>query len=332
VRIERKQNLKEMKEKSFPNFYFFSGKNEFEIERIIQDIKETVISPSFESFDFEKFDANDKTFDVDNFKRAYLTPPMASPKRLLLLNKIEKLTNNGKDTLLSILNNPIESSMLIMVAGPTAKLKSTFFDKIKAVSKSETFNQLRTNMLGKWIKNYFKTNGFTISLDAIFSIIEYVGNVQISLREEIEKIITYMDEKKVIAKEDVLPVLSSNQVKTVFDLNDAVGLRNLKKALLILNYLLEWGVARENIFANLRSFILRLHIMFYYRRKGLKFSEILKRIGKPEFVVKKEMRCLERFSESELKKRLALVYDAEAQMKSGSDSDLVLIDLIYNLI
>ena len=330
--MERKQILKEIKEKDFSNFYFFAGKNEFEIERIIQNIKEAVISPSFESFDFEKFDANDKTFNIDNFKRAYLTPPMASTKRLLLLNKIEKLSNNGKNTLLSILNNPVESSMLIMVAGQSAKLKSTFFDKIKAVSKSGTFNQLRTSMLVKWIKDYFKANGFTISPDAVFPIIEYAGNDQISLRGEIEKIITYMGEKKVVAKEDVLPVLSSNQVKTVFDLNDAVGLRNLKKALSILNYLLEWGVARENIFANLRGFVLRLHAMFYYRRKGLKFSEILKRIGKPEFAVKKEMRALDRFSESELKKRLAFVYDAEARIKSGSDSDLVLIDLICNLI
>jgi|GEM_PF-5520030 len=324
--------LKEFKEGKFRNAYLLFGENEYSIKEVIETIKKDVLNPGFGSFDQENFDVLENGFSYDEVERALLTPPMASIRRLVILKNVHKLGKSAQGNLLGFLSSHIDTSLLVMTAISDRNIKVAFFEEIKKLCCSLVFKNLRSDMLPRWILDYIRQMGYTIEPDAILAILEYAGNNQMSLSSEIEKMITYVGAKRKLAKEDVLAVLTSNKVKTVFDLQDAVGTRKLKDSLSILQYLLEWGEVPAKILGVLRGFFIRLSGMMYYKRKGLLNWDTAKKLGIMHFNFRKEINYLKNFTDIELRKRLKLLYDAEISSKTGGDLDYVLTYLVYNLI
>jgi DNA polymerase-3 subunit delta len=310
--------------------YFFSGTNTYIIEEILQVMREEFLNTGFEPFDLEKFDAGERSFLFDGFKRALSTPPMASSKRMIILERVDKLVERERKELLSLLENSPESSVLVMIASPDMK-KTSFYKKLSSVSWSGDFKNLKKYTLEKWIREEVGKKGYTIDNNAILTIIEMLGNNQISVSNEIEKIMTYLGDSENISRDDVLKVLTSNMVSNVFDLTQAIGVRDCERSLGILNYLLEWGEIPERILAVLRRFFLRLKGIQYYTKKGLTTDTIAKKLGEMAFIVNKEIRYVKNFTPDDLKKRLKLLYEAEILMKTGGERDLVLTSLVYNL-
>ncbi len=323
--------LKAIKNGKLENAYLLFGENEFTINEVIKTIKKRVFKSGFASFDQENFDVSDIGFNFDELKRALHTPPMASLRRLVILRNVHKLEKVGQDKLLNYLSSSISTSLLAMVAVSSKKIKLAFFEKIKKFCCSLNLRNLRADSLNRWIVDYANKMGYTIEPDAVSVIIEFGGNNQMSLSGEIEKMITYAGEKKSLRREDAIAILTSNKVKTVFDLQEAVGRRELTDSLSILCYLLEWGVAPAKILAILRQFFLRLSGMLYYQKKDLLNRDVARKLGVMYFNFGKEINFLKNFSKIELKKRLEFLYDAEVSSKSGGNLDNILTNLVYNL-
>lgn len=324
--------LQEVKNGTYYNSYFLSGTNEYESGEIVQHLKAAVLTPGFESFDLEQFDAAVSSFDMGELERAYHTPPMASGKRLTVLASVNRLADAEKKTLLSLLESPSETGILIMISESGAKTKSGFYQKLRALSRSEDLRNPRTYPLLKWMKEYVKKYRCGIDDNAAQTIVEFLGKDQLSLAGEMEKMVTYVGSKGRITRDDALAVLTSNMVNNVFDLTSAIGARKKREALSILTYLLDWGEVPEMVLGVLRTFFIRLRGFLFYRQQGLMKKDIAKKMGVMYFIVNNELGFTRNFTEGELKQRLRLLCDAEVRIKSGEEAELILTDLVYNLI
>jgi DNA polymerase-3 subunit delta len=329
---KRASILQEIKNGRYHNSYFLSGSNEYASGEIVQQLKAAVLSSGFEPFDLEQFDAAGSSFDMGELKRAYHTPPMASSRRLTVLTNVDKLSEANRKSLLSMLETPAETGMLIMISNPESKTKSGFYQKLRLLARSEELRNPKKYPLIKWIKEYAKQSGCKLDEDAVQTIVEYLGEDQLSLSGEIEKMVTYVGRKKHITRKDALAILTSNMVNTVFDLTRAVGERKKQEALSILTYLLDWGEVPEMILGVLRSFFIRLRGFLFYKQRGVLKNDIAKKMGVMFFIVNNELKYVVNFTEGELKQRLRLLYDAEVRIKSGEEAQLILTDLVYNLI
>lgn len=328
----KKTHIQNTNNEKLSSVYFMSGKNDYKINEAVKTLKKRVLTPGFETFDLEKFDAGEGNFDFEELKRSIYTPPMASKKRLIILTRIEKMDGNVRKKFLTILKNPAETSILVMVQSPEYKKKSKFLNKIASLSKRKSFRNLYTKSLKGWINEYFVKQGYSVEENVAEEIIKFMGKDQISITGEMEKIITYIGENRKITKKDAVSVLSSNKVKNVFQLTDAIGKRDLNESLSIVNYLMEWGEEPEKIFAIIRSFFLRLRSIFYYRKENLSLNQITKKLGKARFIIEKDIECLKRFTQTDLEDRLVLIYKEELKMKTGGNKKLILTELVYNLI
>ncbi len=324
--------LQEIKNGIYHNSYFLSGNNEYASSEIVRQLKAAVLAQGFESFDLEQFDAATSSFDLGELKRAFLTPPMASSKRLTVLTNVDKLSDADRKSLLSLLESPSETGMLIMISNPEKKTKTGFYQKLRSLSRNEELKRPKKYSLMPWVKEYVKRSQCSIDEDAVQTIVEYLGEDQVSLSGEIEKIVTYVGKKRRITQKDAFAILTSNMVNTVFDLTDAVGKRRKNEALSILTYLLDWGEVPEMILGVLRSFFIRLRGLLFYKQRGVLKNDIAKKMGVMFFIINKELNYVVNFSEGELKQRLRLLYDAEVRIKSGEEAQLILTDLVYNLI
>lgn len=329
---KRASILQEIKNGICHNSYFLSGSNEYASAEIVHQLRQAVLSPGFESFDLEQFDAAAASFDMGELKRAFLTPPMASSRRLTILVNVDKLGEADRRSLLGLLESGAETGILIMLSNPEAKTKSGFFQKLRSLARSEDLKKPKKYSLVKWTKEYAKRCNCSIEEDAVQAILEYLGEDQVSLSGEIEKMVTYVGKRRTITRKDAFAILTSNMVKTVFDLTEAVGRRRKSEALSILTYLLDWGEAHEKILGVLRTLFIRLRGFFFYKQQGVLKTDMAKRMGIMYFIVNKEFDYIKNFSEEELKQRLRLLYDAEVRIKSGEEAQFILTDLVYNLI
>ncbi len=329
---KKKTILEEIKNGKYHSSYFLSGSNEYVSGEIVQQLRTAVLSPGFESFDLEQFDAADTSFDLGELTRAYRTPPMASQKRLTILTNVDKLSDTQRKSLLSMLEASSETGILVMISHPESKTTSGFYRKLRSLSRSEDLKNPKVYPLMKWIREYVQRSQCRIHEDAVKTIVEYLGKDQLSLAGELEKMVTYVGKEGLITQKDALAVLTSNMVSTVFDLTSAVGQRKKKEALSILTYLLDWGEMPEKILGILRNFFIRLRGFLVYKQRGVMRKDMASKMGVLYFVVNKELDYAGNFTEAELRQRLRLLCDAEVRIKSGEQAEFILTDLVYNLI
>ncbi len=79
----------------------------------------------------------------------------------------------------------------------------------------------------KWIENRVQSLGMKISPQATELLISRAGDSLRSLANELNKLHIYLEHKDIISLEDVIEVTGSSKESTVFDLQKAVGNKNL---------------------------------------------------------------------------------------------------------
>lgn len=77
-----------------------------------------------------------------------------------------------------------------------------------------------------------------ISPDALEQLIQKTGPDTRTIRSEVDKLILYAGDRKTLEAEDVRDVVSPSRESPAWDLNEALGRRRLKQALIILRRLL----------------------------------------------------------------------------------------------
>ncbi len=187
-------------------------------------------------------------------------------------------------------------------------------------------------------------------LDILF---EKVGFHPVAVVMETEKLALAVGEREMITRDDLEKLVGRSREDALFELTDHFGKRQLKKALITLNHLLENGIHALAILATMRNYLRRLLIFRSLQlrpspvwHKGmsarqfqekylpaLKTSDDWKDIlaGHPYALFMSFSKAAE-FSCSHLQELLALLLEAEFRLKSSPlSSHLVLEELFITM-
>ncbi len=228
----------QLEKKQLSNSYLFVGPEDFLIDDCLKRIIEQVVDPGTKDFNFDVFYGNEvdggKILDTVN---AY---PMLSDSRLVVVKDFQKLPAAGLDLLAKYLEKPVSSTKLVLTS-PKIDLRNKAFSRIKSKSTYIEFKPLYDNEIPAWIQNYLKGKNLQISHEAGILIHARVGNNLRALVNELDKIILNLDGQSRIEEADVQRVVGVSRNFSVFNLNDAIGNRDLNKSLTILNLMIESG-------------------------------------------------------------------------------------------
>lgn len=153
-------------------------------------------------------------------------------QKLVVLKNAEKLKQHkGLD---AYIEDPSDETLLVLLSTASDTKKSLLK---KAVDrhpnfKSDPFKPFGNDFI-KFVKSQAETDGYTISEDVARIIVANVGTNLFFLRRELEKIYLCVD-GKFISRNDLPGVLSRTVVNQVFELTEAVGLKDVKKTLKLL--------------------------------------------------------------------------------------------------
>lgn len=184
-------------------------------------------------------------------------------------------------------------------------------------------------MLRKWIAGYVKKEDKIISGGAVERLMERVGTDMELLNNELDKLIGFAGKRADIEPEDVDAICSGLTVSRIFDMIDAVALKEKDKALRLYADLLANKEAPMSI---LYLFSRHLNILLQLKEcqsLGLSKGELAKRIGIPPFTVAKYSRQAQLFSRGKLLSMLENRLELEESFKTGKITDQLAVEMFF---
>ena len=310
-----------------PLYYFF-GTEDFEREELIQTLIQTVVEPASRAFNLDIFQSDD--MDVSKAVMLSLTFPMMAKKRTVIMKRIERLPDAATRELLSLIQTPPPTTVLILTADkPDARKK--LFSELKKNACCVEFKSLYDNEIPGWIQMRVKTLGRQMGSEAAHVLHQSVGNNLRELNGELEKLLIATSNNP-ITREDVTQVVTNTRGVTIFELADALGHRNLLRAQTLLKHLLEQGENPVGVLAFLIRHFGLLRKAYWFQNQKLPRAEMATHLKISPFFLGKYLDQVRNFNDGALWQICEALLQTDNRLKSRSRiQHQTLSELIYRI-
>lgn len=258
--------------------YLLTGEDLFRKKEIIRKITAAVRPDDFNIYS--------SSCDKADFAEALAlanTAPVFSERRLVILTGIEKLRKDPKEALIHYLENPLDTTVLVLTHDDAKKFKTEKALGAAAAAHGETadFAELKREELAMWVGNRFKENGLNARFDAVETLCEAVGGDLNALAGEIEKMALYAADRedKNISKEDVLACVGFAKEENPFELSNAVQYLNKNKALSLTDKLLDGGEEPVAVLGKISYPVLKMARIKRMVNAGMAPSDVARAAG-----------------------------------------------------
>ena len=258
--------------------YLFSGEDLFRKKELTDKIV-AAVQPD----DFNIYSSSADKADMGEVLALANTAPVFSERRVVILTGIEKLRKDPKEALIRYLENPLETTVLILTHNDSKKFKTEKSLAAAAAANGDTanFDELKRDDLAMWIRERLKQNGLNADFDAVETLCEAVGGDLNALSQEIEKLTLYTAERenKTITQQDVLACVGFSKEENPFELSNAVQYMNKKKALQLVDKLLDSGEEPVGVLAKITYPIEKMARIKMMTNAGMAPSDITRAAG-----------------------------------------------------
>jgi DNA polymerase-3 subunit delta len=217
--------------------YLLCGEESYLIEEYTAVLIERILGAASRAFNCDVFSTESDTLsEALDIAR---TLPMMASHRVVVLHGVEQLRKDDVQQFHAYLEHPSESTALICSSAnsdPKA-LPPQLWHKAFAVA----CKRLEGAQLHDWIQSHLNRYGCSMSGEALQVFSQEQQHDLWMMRQEIDKLCTYVGEAKTISVADVQAVCYASRQQSIFALSDAVGTRQILQAFTVLEKLLTQG-------------------------------------------------------------------------------------------
>jgi DNA polymerase-3 subunit delta len=327
------QVLTDLKNKKYYPVYFLTGEEPYYIDQIANYIEEKVIGE--EQKDFNLIVLYGKDVDpaeiVSNAKRY----PMMSDLQVIIIKEAQDVRNI--EELQSYVENPLRSSLLVLCYKYKKIDKRRSF--AKAIEKSGVFFEsarLYENRIPDWIRMYLKERNFGITVKACMLLTEFLGTDLTRIANELGKLQINTSPGSVIDEKQIEQQIGIHKDFNVFELQKALGTRDVFKANQIAAYFA--GNPRENplikTLSILHGFFIKL--MIYHQLKDKSKNAVAAALGVNPFFVQDYQTSAQNYTMAQLTRIVSLFREYDLKSKgvdnvSAGDGEL-LKELVFRVL
>jgi DNA polymerase-3 subunit delta len=318
-----------------PVVYIFHGDDEFAIGQALIGIESQMGDPSTAAMNTTNLDG--RNLNMDELIHATRAMPFLAERRLVVLtDPLGSLkSSTDRDKFKSILENtPVTTALVIQITKPLVDPRDRrkgikhWLEKWAETQEGKVF--LRELLLRKgsqmtnWIRVQAKERGGDFSPQAAALLGSYVGDDPRLASQEIEKLLTYVNNQRPVEPDDVEYLVPYAGETSIFDMVDALGERNGRKAQRLLHHLLEVDDPLRLFGMVVRQFRLLL-LTRELLDSGHREQEIASILKSPPFVVRKLIGQVRSFSLAQLEIIYHKLLDIDEAIKTGRiDGDVAL--------
>lgn len=313
---------------------FFWGENDFlaleEIKKKRREFLKKNPLGNFGSFDLEEEGELDKFLEKISSGGGFFSNAF-----LAVAKNFFRLDSGQEKKLISALEKMSDQGGVIFFHKGEKIPKGKLANFLKKKAKSKKFSPFSSLELVHWVKQELdQRSGGKVQLDeaALNRLIFLARNDPWVIGNELDKLINFVGEGLVETKTVEL-FLENRQVSRAFDLVDAVGTRDRKRALRTLMIMLENKEDGFLILGSLVGLFRNLAKVYSLAAKGRgPHSPEAARLKIHPFVLEKTFAQLKNFSLKEIKKAYALAGELDQQVKTGKlKIEDALVELVARL-
>jgi len=228
--------IQDLKEKKYAPVYFLEGEEPYFMDQISHFILEQVLSE--EEKGFNQSILYGKDLSIDAIMTAAKRFPMMAERQVVVIREAQNIRNI--EDLATYVENPMRSTILVL----NHKYKTIDKRKklYKAVQKNGVYlesKSLYESNIPNWITSYLKEKNLGIDPRAAQMITDFVGSDLQRIVNELEKVTISMVPGTSILPEDVEKNIGISKDFNMFELQKALGNKDILKSNLIVNYFID---------------------------------------------------------------------------------------------
>jgi DNA polymerase-3 subunit delta len=225
--------IAEWKKGSFKPVYWLEGEEPFFIDQVVNYAEHHILGEAEAGFNLTVFYGKDA--DWTSVVNACMRYPMFADRQVVLLKEAQQMRDIEK--LESYIDNPLVSTVFV-VSYKEKKVdgRSKLAKLLKQKGELLTTKKMYENQLPEWAGNMIQQHGLSISQKALFLLVDHIGNDLSRMQNEIEKLAVNLGARKNITEDDIENYIGVRKEFNVFELQSAVGQKDLAKAIRIIQY------------------------------------------------------------------------------------------------
>ncbi len=316
-----------IKDKRFSNIYLIFGDEHYLKDIYEKKLTEAVLSENFKMMNFDIFEG--KNIDIQKIIDSCDTLPFMNEYRLVILKNTGLLLDAKKDDMLKIedyLHNLPKTTILAFIEDKIDK-KLKVYKTISEIGSSHQINLLDEKELVDWILNIFKEYNKNISVKEALYIIRNVGFNMDILSNEINKLISYKDDKNITIN-DIDNVCTKSIESKIFDLISAMANKDIDKAIYIYKNLI-FNKTSPFIVLNMiyRQFKIIMQTKYLYN-KGYNIKNIAYELNIRDFIIREAFSQSKNFSIKILLQALNECLEVDNNVKNGKIQDELAVEML----
>lgn len=267
-----------------------------------------------------------KNFDIEEVIDTAETFPFFAERRLIVMDSTG-LFKSGGEELAEYMSKIPDSTIFLFIEQDVDK-RSKMYKAVKKNGYICEINRQSEKDLAMWAARIFAHDGKKITNANMSYLIANVGTDMEVLSKEIEKLISYDLEKEVISKEDIDAVCVKQLNVRIFDMVDAISVKNQKKTLdSYYELIAEKEPPMRILFMVARQFNLILQAKDLSAR-GMSKDQIASAMGVQGFIAGKSISQSRNFSVAELKAALEESVRTEELIKKGAMDENIGVEML----
>jgi DNA polymerase-3 subunit delta len=297
------------------SLYLFHGEETLLVDEAVQRVVDTAMGDADRAFNLDVLSGSEN--DARDIVSRASSFPMMSERRVVVVRDVERMDGKGLELLTHFVENPSPTTCLVLVAAK-ADMRKKPFTTIRKNGVVMEFKALYDNQLPAWIEKRVLRLGKTIAPEAGKLLAAYVGSSLRALDNEIDKLMLFIRDRTSISADDVAAVVGFTREFSVFELQKAVGAKNLPRAVEIMERMIDAGAGLPFVFTMLTSYYATLWKLADLRRRGVAERELAGEAGINPYFVREYLEALRQHGVGEIEQAFSHLAEADEQSKTGS--------------
>ncbi len=327
------QILKDLKNKVYHPIYLLCGEEEYFIDLISDYVEEHVLEDAEKEFNQSILYGMDT--NVLNLISEAKRYPMMANYNVVIVKEAQNLKINKDEevALESYAKNPSSTTILVLCfkhKKPDGRKGST-----KAIKKHGIWfesKRLYDNQIIPWLEGYISNLGFKIEPKAAVLMVEFLGTELSTISNEVKKMIINLEAGTLITSKIIEENIGLSKDYNVFELNKALGERNLVRSYQIANHFSknEKGHPLQMTIPAIYRFFSQL--LLFLSLRNMPPNQVASKMGINPYFLKDYQKASNNYNQKKIARIISALKNADLQAKGVISSSMTSEDILKELI
>jgi DNA polymerase-3 subunit delta len=317
--------IKEIKKRKFKPVYYFFGEDSYNLSHTLHTLEEAFTPLLLSEFDKETIYSEDRSINVIlGIATAF---PFGSDKKLIIVKEAEKIKD--KKPLKDYASSPADFTVLAFFHnGSITNLVTEPFKTLEANEFLYEAKELKGKNLIDWLISQAEEKEKKLSEENAQVLVDIVGENRNMLEDQLEKICIFLNEKQEISLESIQQVSSELKQFNIFDLQNAIGVKDKSKSLAVAYNLLDNGAEPTFIISMLTRYFTGLAKITELQSKNTPVQEAARIVGTHHFYYPQYVKARNLFSDGKLVEVFRALLKADVSIKTTTADEKTIITLL----